>query len=1439
MADEFRGLTIRLGADSRPLKQAISSIQRSASQANKQLTAMKKALQFDGGNKDALALAIDLAGEKAQLTAKSVVKIDAAMKQVSEETQRTAKSTESAYLKAQKLREAYTGVDAQLQHVYDAMAKVVEESEGWDTQKAVDHVKDLRDEMFKAKGATEETKKEFDELIKKASEAGAGKRFGLEKEQVKELKAKVFELKEEHKKLNAEYGKAKAVEGYKAMETQLVSWRSELRKAAAEIVDFNVKMSMLGDKDSGLVELDAKLKRIENGLDEARQSANRMNQAFEKAPESLEAATAKVKAYKAQFESANDKVKALESKIKELMRLDGFDAKMLSSGNVYGEFERAATAAEKAKAELDEANAKVKMWEDLLEKAGGKAKVAFGETEMAVDKVEKELEEARLAAKRFGEDYAKASHELNSAAVTKGIHQAKEELVEARVEAQRFGKEMRDATSIFGRGIAGTARRAGYGAYTTVTPAFTMAARYSIEAAKDIDSAYRDMRKTVDGTEEQFEHLKKAAIDFSLTHVTSAEQILEIESIGGQLGIQVENLEGFAKTVSNLEIATNMDAEQIAENLGQLSFIMEDMRDKPETLDKFADALVRLGNNSATQEDRIMNVMMRIASMGTIMDMSTNDLLALSTAVAAGGQGAEAAGTAISRTFSNIESAVSGPQMAMQKFGEAAAENGEDMEAYQEELEACSAKLNDIAKVAGMTAEEFSAMWNSDDPEKVMDAFQAFIEGLKRIDEAGGSVDGTLKSLGMNSVRQKQTIETLMTTADKLNEFRGMSSDAWFNDTGDAMREAEQKSEGFSGALGKLSNAAKALGEAFAEGCTPILQAAAEVLKLLASAVGGLPGPVKSIIAAFGGLLAAAGPLAVAFGAIIDGVGTVKDKFSGRSSLKLALKETSDGMALFAEGVEDAGKSAEKGASRTDKLKNGLKNFGKALAAGVVVAGIGMIVDAIGQAIDKAQKLDQATQGLTETARNIDTIMSSTGGQSLEEFSNSQLEWQAEYAKRMASTFGDVNATGAAAKAYVDQIEQIKASWQGTESEYQRLKIAVDGYNDATGSSIEITNKQTGELNQSTDELRKNADAWLANAKAHAAQELYEEGYKKQLELEQKLKGVPEQIASLKAAAEEAADANDSTLANMYLQQAAVLEQQYGPMQRELDALIASNRNLANTMVESRMEYEVLNQTVDDFRNKLSETSGAVDEFNVRASELGLGPEEFAAKLSEAGVSASLFSTITREEFDRIRAEANGDIDAIIQSIAALDHSRAYPTVELNDQATRALERIKGRLAEINDTQVTATANAVVNYFGKFGRHARGGLFGDAISAIPRNAAGGINGIVTRPTLTNVGWVGEAGDEAILHMKNAGGAIIPLSNRQHVRPFAQAVASEVQPYSSDAILRELRSIRSNMAQGGISLQVNVEARQWDDYEDVGRRVGEAAAYELRMQGVCA
>lgn len=93
------------------------------------------------------------------------------------------------------------------------------------------------------------------------------------------------------------------------------------------------------------------------------------------------------------------------------------------------------------------------------------------------------------------------------------------------------------------------------------------------------------------------------------------------------------------------------------------------------------------------------------------------------------------------------------------------------------------------------------------------------------------------------------------------------------------------------------------------------------------------------------------------------------------------------------------------------------------------------------------------------------------------------------------------------------------------------------------------------------------------------------------------------------------------------------------------------------------------------------------------------------------------------------------------------------------------------------------TATAIINFVSGGGAGFGGGGGGGAFASggiIPSHADGGaINGIVTRRTLTNVGWVGEDGAEAVISSNAGGGAIIPLSNRHYVAPFARAVAEEM------------------------------------------------------------
>ena len=74
----------------------------------------------------------------------------------------------------------------------------------------------------------------------------------------------------------------------------------------------------------------------------------------------------------------------------------------------------------------------------------------------------------------------------------------------------------------------------------TVTAGLTVAGTASVVAATKIDTSLTNVKKTVDGTAEDYQKLKDSAIEFSKTNAVSASTILDVESLGAQLGYTLD-----------------------------------------------------------------------------------------------------------------------------------------------------------------------------------------------------------------------------------------------------------------------------------------------------------------------------------------------------------------------------------------------------------------------------------------------------------------------------------------------------------------------------------------------------------------------------------------------------------------------------------------------------------------------------------------------------------------------------------------------------------------------------------------------------------------------------------------------------------------------------------------------------------------------------------
>ena len=1408
MADAFRGLTLRIGADARPVNSAINSIKTSAGAAQKQLNAMNKALKFDGNNASALASKLDLITDQARLSANALSKITLATKQAASETVRFSKqsgiasgkleevagSTKDVYSNVQRINASFNTTNAQLQRVYDSAAKVVgykkyldsssstalaetikrqtEKSTGktyeyakavqelqklrtqmkgtgedaqkakseyskllnsFSNQDAVNYVKRLRDRMSGTGDAAKLARTELEKYIRQAANLkSVSNEFGTQKKDADALISVWKRLQREHKTLQNDLTSIQRVEGFRALQTQAIAYKSSVAQASTELARTRAELAALGTNGRLVAPLNA-MKQLSTYADAATANARKLYSAYKGMGITAENSVAKIRASRQAQAALVAELKQIDVVLDKIRNDQAFDAQAANAEDAYAkaakveaEYSRIAseaTIAEQRVKTLNEAVSQIKSGKiDQTTEAFRQFKAvlqSLGYSDEQIDKMTastKTLKTELSAATNQVSEFKAKLASLDSQHATAQLTMAYKDTEAYKAEAQANLKEMEASTKRMSA-VFGSMRTAGYGFYSTITPLVMIAGRYAIQAADDVDSAYRNMRKTVNGTEADFESLRDAALEFGRTHYTSASELLEIEAIGGQLGIQAKNLSKFAEVVANLDIATNLDTETISENLGQLANIMDDMSQDKQTgagsLESFSDALVRLGNNSATQEDKIMNVMMRIASMGNVCDMTTPDLLALSTAVAASGQGSEAAGTAISKTFSNIESAVN---------------SGGD-------------KLTLFAKTSGMSAEEFARKWS----ESPMEVFTAFINGLERVDEAGGSVDSTLSSLGINSVRQKQTLMNLTTQTDVLTDALTMSNDAWngvddeWGDAGDAAREASRKMEGFSGQLQLLKNAGQELGVEMLDGLTGALTALTGFVQGATSTISTLPDGAKTAMVLTAGAFAALGPVAVGLNSLTDMVNGLHETMKAFKETKLyntilstfstESKEASTAMtaataateantlATNQSAVSKARDTAAVAANTATKTANTIAS--KLCAAGIIsettatnlataastklttaiavltttmklvpwvaaAAAVGALVSVIGNAATASDRMSKSTDGIRNSVQGLISATNEESGslsgldsevakntESFAEF----LESQSQVADEINSTVSEMQDSIVPLQSAAKIIEEYGNKSGLTMEEQYRLRAAIETVNNACSTQYKLADEVNGGISdaagaydkataasgQYKEQILKTIEAQEKQLKADAYDEVLKKAYQAQADAEIQYQKIYEKREALSKAGA------DTTIMDIQLAQAksaldAATESAdstataYGKVKEEQDALSESAEGVTEAVTGVAESTAMTEEELEDASSKLDDLT---EKFPAVSSMLsGLDLNTFVQKLNDAGITMDEFSSGVEEMaekasdgFNKIETDSEMSLDTYLENL--------------------------------------------------------------------------------------------------------------------------------------------------------------------------------------------
>ncbi len=1108
------------------------------------------------------------------------------------------------------------------------------------------------------------------------------------------------------------------VEAEKAVKFE--EWTEDLAAARAELEKISrQKTESIVDSatNAQFGELNRQLKQYDDAIKVATYNARKYNDALKADPGSGDYKEKRMLAVAEATRLADEKAKLLNQTLSrfnadKLSKLrDEYGSLSLASDKTKEKLTRTQTAMSLLRAEVERFASENKKGDDWVRQ--------FENAEAEIGDIPPELQVVRaklleLKSVRFDQEI-----DAQVAAICA-------QLEKMGVDAETAGEILRRSLKFDGdAGSTKTDQAAITQVMTQISQYAERAGRAVVESANTIDSAYRDMRKTVDGTEKQFEALHKSAVEFSQTNAVSADQILEMESLGGQLGVAIEKLQSFGEVASHLDIATNIGAEDIALQMGQLSNIMSDF--SHDNFENFADSLVRLGNNMPTTEAAIMEVAQRMAAVANVTSMTTPELLSWSAAIASTGQRSESAATAINNTITGI--------------GAAVAEGGKTLEGF--------------ASIANMTSDEFRQAWE----ESSTDALKAFVIGLQGLTDDSTDAIAALDSVGISGVRQRTALLALSQTIQNLDKSLTMSTDAWngigdqWGAAGDAAREADEKSKGFSGALQILKNNAADLAASLGDSLVGPMNAISAVLKTLTDFLNSLPGPIKTAVVAVGGFTIAIGPLINAVNQLRAAWTAMQgqmaaDALTGgmANGIKAAASSLKNLITLFTQSIA-SGLTFKQAMGNVAAQMNGLSGlFAQSMASGltfgqsmgnvaaqltgatgaasgltaalgsgallgvigIVIAVVGALVAEIAGAIDRTNRLNEANDRLAESSSRL----AKAGNEA------------AESQKKVATSFKGIKEGAEETIAYIEKlaekeeqlasrIEQNQVDFDSQATLVNEAREAIDKYantsnlsrdaqadlvfavqtlNDALGSNYEVVDaangvirKQGSDVNETTAAIDAFIEKQLEMAEAEAVYESIKEANKELLEAENELAEKRAENAKLLEKSNDTAGntidmyngVSSATVAasaslSQSNQQLEAAQTHYDSVKGKLNELKGEYRELAKSSLDASV------QEADAIAAAASKMDVLVDAF----SRTGSSSDRFASQLQSLGGTAESFGSLTEAQIVAIAQAYDGSVASIQSALqrlgisfkTAMGEAGAAAATKPDDSAVRAFK---------------------------------------------------------------------------------------------------------------------------------------------------------------------
>ena len=645
----------------------------------------------------------------------------------------------------------------------------------------------------------------------------------------------------------------------------------------------------------------------------------------------------------------------------------------------------------------------------------------------AVQDAETALNNARAAVKQTQADIANCNRELKT---------AQSEWTKAGKSMESFGKDCDN--------VSKNLNKAGKLLSTTLTTPIVALGTAAIKTSIDFESSFTSVRKTVDATEAQFEQLAATSKKMSTEVAAGTDEINEVMAAGGQLGVATEHLSDFTRVMIDLgNSCEDLNANDAATTIAQFANIMGTSQSQ---FSNIGSTLVDLGNNFATTEKPIMEMAHRMAGAGKQVGLTEAQVLGFAAALSSVGIEAQMGGSAFSKALIKMEVASATSGNALEDFG----------------------------KVAGMTGQQFKALWDSDPAA----AFQSFIVGLSKLDDEGESAIAVLDEIGIKEIRLRDTMLRAVNATDLFSRAQNTATSAWKKNTA-LSEEANKRYATTESKLKNLKNTALLFGQQIGDDLNPTIRSLIDGAEELLQKFLSMDEAQRRQIIQFAAYAAAAGPVLLVLGKITKGVGTVSTAFG-----------------KFATSVGKAGGAQSLGGG----WKGFLTVLGKSPAvwfavAAAVVAGTIALADYV----SGAKQAREALKGMEETAKQwkdaaAETFYGSSEGLSFFGLSESDFVREQQSAQKWLDGLLAVWSDGE------KESNEIVAHWtdsfktltDSTRTELQALKDTADksgytGVSQGIAADIKTLDQMDAEISRL---LKKRQNGYLSEKDKIRLQEL-------------------------------------------------------------------------------------------------------------------------------------------------------------------------------------------------------------------------------------------------------------------------------------------------------------------------------------------------------------